>query len=454
MDRKALRCLPEPIAESHVSISNYLLFGKHINVLCDEHALRLQDEPGIGDVGEEGGDGEGNPRALPGSAPRTWGNAYKQNTGISAIGISVNLESGCSPSYNPGVEPALQKSVCDTLSDRDTCPCPYDIPGMLPATSDTCGTVIRGAACSRDPTHWSRPHPVSCDRLSCQICWSRTVRKTARRVTDRFRGFLDALRLLPATLDMDRERLDALARLQRRSRRALHVIYSVHPDTYSPDTPLERLWKDARSAVKASGLLAGYIVFHPARLKEDIRYALRAHNRVLMASGESTQPFWEHVHVDALGLGNLHDYFYWSPHFHVAGIGYLVNAKTYHELTGWIYKNRRPGGIPLGIRWNAQENRFEDDIYTLFAYLLSHAAYVPGKRAVRTFGYLNPKHVKRIGDQIVKHCHEAACPACGAPVIRYWYADGIPDRPEEGIDGDHRLVVCRICGYRYEMRLI
>ena len=163
-----------------------------------------------------------------------------------AIGLSVNLE---------------------TLRS------PYDFPGMGTVTNDYCGTVMRGAACSKDPTHWSRAHPINCDRLSCPVCWSRKVRRTARQVTDRFRGFLEALGNLPVTLDMEPERAEALKLLKRRAGRPLLVMYSMPPGTYSPDTPLERLWKDGRKAIKASGLLAGYIVFHPARLREEVKKA-------------------------------------------------------------------------------------------------------------------------------------------------------------------------------------
>jgi len=330
---------------------------------------------------------------------------------------------------------------------------PYDFPGMGTATNDHCGTIMRGAACSQDPTHWSRAHPTNCNRLSCPVCWSGKVRKTARQVTDRFRGFLEALEGLPVTLDMEPERSEPLKILKRRAGRPLHVMYSPPFGTYSPDTPLERIWKDGVAMAKASGLLAGYIIFHPARLRDEVKEALREHNRSLKASGEATKPFWEHVHGDALGLGSMHEYAYWSPHFHAVGVGYLDNSKDFHQATGWIYKNKRPRGIPLEVRWNEKENRFEDQIYTLFNYLMTHAAYVQGKRATRTFGHLNPQHVQRVGEQFVKHYHAAVCPVCGSPVIRYWFKDDEPDQPEVDIEGEHRPVACRICGYNYRVRL-
>lgn len=347
-----------------------------------------------------------------------------------------------------GLYPAIGTSV-----DWESVRSPYDFPGMGMVTSESCGDVIRGAACSQDPGHWSRPHPVNCDRLSCPVCWSHSVGKTARRATDRFRGFLDALVELPHTLDMESGRAAALTLLKRRASRPLHVMYSVPPGTYSQDTPLEKLWRDAREAMKASGLLAAYVVFHPARIKKEVQEALRERNRALKASGEPTRSFWEHVRADALGLGNMHQYAYWSPHFHAIGVGYLVNAKTFNQATGWIYKNRRPGGIPLVVRWNAAENRFEDDVNKTIAYLLTHAAYVPGKRALRTLGYLNPKHVKRVGNEFVKLYQEAVCPVCGSPIVRYWYRDDKPDQPEVDDDGELRHVACRICGYKYKMRL-
>ena len=51
----------------------------------------------------------------------------------------------------------------------------------------------------------------------------------------------------------------------------------------------------------------------------------------------------------------------------------------------------------------------------------------------------------------MKHYHAAVCPVCGSPVIRYWYKDEKPDRPEIGIEGEQRPVACRICGYNYKV---
>lgn len=344
--------------------------------------------------------------------------------------------------------PAIGTSV-----NWETIVSPYDFPGMGKVKNDYCGTVLRGAACSQDPGHWSRPHPVRCDRLSCPVCWSGAVRKISRRASDRFRTFLDAVGSLPLTLDLSPEKAGPLKQMKRQAGRPLHLMYSPPFDTYSPDTPLDRIWKDGYKVMKASGLLAGYVVFHPARVKKGIQDALRDLNRRLKASGEPTKPFWEHIHADALGLGDVHAYAYWSPHFHAIGIGYLVNSKVFHQDTGWIYKNKQPAGISLDIEWNPGENRFDDQIEKVLRYLLSHAAYVPGKRALRTFGHLNPKHVKRVGNEFVKLCHDAVCPVCGSPVIHYWYRDDKPDEPATDIEGEHRPVACRLCGYKYEFRL-
>ena len=140
------------------------------------------------------------------------------------------------------------------------------------------------------------------------------------------------------------------------------------------------------------------------------------------------------------------------PHFHAVGVGYLVNAKDYNQATGWIYKNKRPGGIPLSVRWNEKENRFEDDVYTLFSYLMTHAAYVQGKRAVRTFGYLNPQHVQKVGGPVREALSRGGLPGlrfAGDPLL----VQGREARqPEIGIEGEQRPVACRICGYNYKVR--
>ena len=165
---------------------------------------------------------------------------YDDVLDASAYKEHERIRPDCSPNNDP--EPALYPAIGLSVN-LETLQSPYDFPGMGTVTNEHCGTIMRGAACSQDPTHWSRAHPVNCDRLSCPVCWSRKVRRTARQVTDRFRGFLEALEDLPVTLDMEPERAEALKLLKRRAGRPLHVMYSMPPGTYSPDTPLVRLWK-------------------------------------------------------------------------------------------------------------------------------------------------------------------------------------------------------------------
>lgn len=360
------------------------------------------------------------------------------------IGLNIAQVEGADRAQYPAIEASVELGLARSL---------ITIPGTGCPGKFDCGEVYHGAACAVDPGHWSRPHPVGCFRLDCPICWSRSVQKTARRATDRFLGFLSAVRALPHTLDMDQERADALRELKRRSGRPLHLVYSPPPGTYSPDVPVERIWRDSRAMMRSSGLLAGYCVLHPVRLLPSVQESLREENHRLEDSGRPTVPFWEHVHAALATGGELHDYAYWSPHMHVCGIGYLERSDEFHELTGWIYKNRKPAGIPLGVSWNAAENRFDDDIYRLLYYLLTHAAYIPGKRSLRTFGYLNPQHVRRVGDEYCKLYQRAVCPVCGGDIVRYWWSDGAPDEPQTDIEGELRPVACRICGYNYEMRL-
>ena len=205
-------------------------------------------------------------------------------------------------------------------------------------------------------------------------------------------GFLGALENLPVTLDMEQERAEALKLLKRRAGRPLHVMYSMPPgDLLTRISPWTVSGKMASRPSRPPASWQGYIVFHPARLRDEVKTALRQLNQSLKASGEATKPFWEHVHADALGLGDMHQYSYWSPPL-PRGRGRLPGKRERLQPGDRMdLQEQATRRDPALGRWNEKENRFEDDVYTLFSYLMTHAAYVQGKRAVRTFGYLNPQ---------------------------------------------------------------
>ncbi|GAI77906.1 unnamed protein product, partial [marine sediment metagenome] len=69
---------------------------------------------------------------------------------------------------------------------------------------------------------------------------------------------------------------------------------------------------------------------------------------------------------------------YWSPHFHLFGFGWITNTKKISEKYGWVIKNH-------GVR---------DSIGGTAFYQLTHCGIHNGKQAVTWFGILHYSKMK------------------------------------------------------------
>lgn len=349
------------------------------------------------------------------------------------------------PSFQ-GVYPAIGTSDFPS-SDSPI----YLIPGVGEVTGDACGDVVRGAGCSVDVTHFWRAHPLSCDRRECPVCYDTALVKVAKKASDRVRGFGDAVAAYPAPSDLTTAQYREYSRIVKRSKTVLHVTISPPPGVITPEMEYEAIQKIGRDHAKKTGLVGGYYIFHPYRISDDVLTWLSLCNDTLRESGQPTMSYWDHVRIDSLGLGAWHRYVEWSPHWHLVGVGWLILASEYHDETGWIYKNIRPKGIRRDIEYDARRVAFLDEVAATIRYQLSHAAYIPGGRALREFGYLNTRYLKRIGDEFVKRVEESLCPVCKAPIVRYM-ADpdtGQPLGPDTS-EGDYKPCFCRVRGWRYQ----
>jgi hypothetical protein len=99
-----------------------------------------------------------------------------------------------------------------------------------------------------------------------------------------------------------------------------HIVASVPKDEYELD--FKDMKENARRALKLAGVEGGLLIFHPAR--------------------------W---------YGKTSNDYYYSPHFHVVGHGWIENTEDVYKLTGWIVHN-------LGIR---------KSVVGTISYILSHA---------------------------------------------------------------------------------
>ena len=97
---------------------------------------------------------------------------------------------------------------------------------------------------------------------------------------------------------------------------------------------------------------------------------------------------------------------YYSPHFHVVGYGYVMCADSFYRLTGWVYKNK-------GVR---------NTVYGTIFYLLTHAGlgYVDDRRVFHCntwFGVMGYSRMV-IKSDVRKVVYEK-CKVCAADLHLY-----------------------------------
>jgi len=175
----------------------------------------------------------------------------------------------------------------------------------------------------------SRNHPnrmayaenkrLTCKRAGCSECWDSWSIRESSRVTER----IDKFRLLGE-------------RKGWRSTKPIHVI--VSPPKWLWNSTWTELKKSFREMVKCAGIVGGVSMFHLCRLKNKT---------------------W-----------------FYSPHFHMIGYGWVKDTKKISSEKGWIIKNK-------GIRDSSTQ------VYSTVAYLLSHTGIAKGVHSVTWFGELS-----------------------------------------------------------------
>ena len=139
--------------------------------------------------------------------------------------------------------------------------------------------------------------------------------------------------------------------------------------------PFQELRKEAYIQVKESGFIGGSCVWHPFRETEDGRW-------------------------------------YFSPHFHMFGYGWIQGTKKIYENSGWVIKNE-------GIR---------KTLHGTAMYQLSHAGIHKKFHTVTWFGRLsyNNLRCKKMPKK------EDKCPLCGADLVKLiWMGEGLCSVPDE-----------------------
>jgi len=103
---------------------------------------------------------------------------------------------------------------------------------------------------------------------------------------------------------------------------------------------------------------------------------------------------------------------YFSPHFHMLGYGWIRNTAENYSRTGWVVKN-------VGVR---------KSVVATAQYQLSHAGIHESCHTVTWFGGLsyNKLRVPMEEEPVDK------CPLCGRPLVWLrWVGEGDPPLPDE-----------------------
>jgi hypothetical protein len=193
-------------------------------------------------------------------------------------------------------------------------------------------------------------HKQSCHRALCPICWPDWANREKDKAAARLRAFV----------------------LKGRSLKPIHLMVSVPCSDWG--LSLTEMRKKAYRALKRVHCLGGALLYHPKRERPDHSW-------------------------------------YFSPHFHIIGYGWILDVRQNYVETGYIVKN-------IGIRKTVEG--------TLF-YQMSHCGISPKHHSITWFGALSygKLHVKQELDE------DPTCPLCHQRLKRLiWVGPGQCSLPE------------------------
>lgn len=270
----------------------------------------------------------------------------------------------------------------------------WELPSHGFAWSD-CGDLLSNGCTNLEshPGHkvFVRLGKKACHRRECPVCFESWASKEGESALIRMASFVsgrdsvqDSIfrlkhenRKRPSSV-FHKALVSELEMYCRQSRRKIiHVVLSPPQDlAMEKHHDYEKVRRQAYIIAKASGLYAGSLIFHPYRLK--------------CASCGSTIP--DYLKMCPECQSNRFEWF-WSPHFHVLGLGWIVDTKEGYSRHGWVVKN-------LKVR---------DSVFWTFQYLLSHCGISKGVHSATWFGrlaYNKFGHIPQIGVLV------AICPYC------------------------------------------
>ena len=215
----------------------------------------------------------------------------------------------------------------------------------------TCGTFHVVGCLTHNPGYFKRIKDT-CDRAECPDDYKIWLIQSTKYITKRIK-----------------------AGEPNRYRKPIHVTVSPDKRAWSRFDQTEGYRKTRRKAIriaKKAGLIGGALIFHPYR--------------------EDNKQKW-----------------YFSPHFHILGYGWIVQTKAIYDKSGWIVKN----------------HRIRKSIGATAYYQLSHAGIKKRHHVISWFGALSCRALKVERD---KNEEFETCPVCDSRLKRVIYY-GLGDNP-------------------------
>lgn len=193
----------------------------------------------------------------------------------------------------------------------------------------------------------------SCGRAECPICYEKWAGKEAHKIEYRLKQW-------------------------KGRGKVIHLVLS--PPAHLWGLSPEVLRRKSYQVAKKVHFLGGSCIFHPFREEEGSKR-------------------W-----------------YFSPHFHMLGFGWIEGTAENYESSGWIVKN-------VGIRQSVSSTAL---------YQLSHCGVHERFHSVTWFGFLAYNKLKVVPEVVEKE----KCPLCGAELVKLmWIGDGDPPIPD--LEGDY-----------------
>lgn len=331
----------------------------------------------------------------------------------------------------------------------------FTIPGYG-EKKDMCDFVKAYISCPGQ--HMVKPVKQSCQRIECPECYLDWASKASGRITDVLRGSQAAYRNVDTDLVTDYKQA---IKNKKMVRRVNHFVLSPPPGFVGDDFNLNGLYRRLYLFMKRNHLFTGgLVIFHPYRLKSDIRKRLQA---IIKENSNNvdirdTGGLWALVHEDTLCLGSLSAYVYFSPHFHLLAFGGLPNATDFYRKTGWVYKNI--GRRDTAIRIDEKTGAIIDEIRSTAKYLLSHCCVQSNEngrlyKTYRFFGLCSPARIrvqKEFGVPVIRKVYESflKCPVCGERLVHCAPIEGVYS-PYKDEKGEYRFVKTKLVFRKYEV---